>query len=168
MGSLEKTLFNFAEEFQILLKNNIISADKVASGELLNSIEVSSLYINGNEWKVTLKAVDYINVIEDGRKAGKQPPMKAILQWINIKQILPRADELGNEISKEQLAFLIARKIGSKGFSGKQIISNSLEELLVKYRPLIKEAILTDVELGLYNSMLEEFSGYKNVKINLK
>ena len=168
MSNLEKTLINFAEEFQTLLKDKVVSADMIASGALNNSIEVSSLYINNNEWKVILRGVDYLNVIEDGRKAGKQPPMKSILRWIELKGILPRADELGNDITNEQLAFLIGRKIGSRGIKGKQLISISLDELLVKYRPLIGEAILKDVELGIYTSMLEEFYGYKNVKINLK
>ena len=168
MSNLEKTLFNFAEEFQTLLKEKIIAADMIASGALNNSIEVSSLFVNNNEWKVILRAVDYVNIIEDGRKAGKQPPLNAILRWIEIKGILPRADQLGKEITNEQLAFLIGRKIANKGVAGKQLISISLQELLVKYRPLIGEAILKDVELGIYTSMLEEFYGYKNIKINLK
>ena len=46
MSNLEKTLFNFAEEFQTLLKEKVIAADMIASGALNNSIEVSSLFVN--------------------------------------------------------------------------------------------------------------------------
>ena len=168
MSNLERTLINFADEFQSLLKEKITAANMIASGQLVNSLEVSSLYIDNNEWKVILKAEDYVNIIEDGRKAGKQPPVSAILKWIQIKKILPRGGANVEDLTNEQLAFLIARKIGSRGVTGKQIISLSLEELLIKYRPLIGEAILKDVELGVYTSLLEGFYGYKNIKINLK
>lgn len=168
MSNLENTLIKFAEEFELLLKSEIIAADMITSGQLHNTLEVSSLYINNQEWKVILRAQDYVNIIEDGRKAGKFPPKQSILEWITMKGILPRADELGNDISNEQLAFLIGRKISQRGIPGKKLISITLNELLVKFRPLIGEAILKDVELGIYTSMTKEFYGYKNVKINLK
>lgn len=168
MSNLENILIKFAEEFEVLLKSKILSADMIATGQLHNTLEVSSLYINNQEWKIILRAEDYVNMIEDGRKAGKFPPLRSILEWITIKGILPRADELGNEVSNEQLAFLIGRKIAQRGVTGKQLISISLNELIVKFRPLIGEAILKDVELGIYTSMTKEFYGYKNIKINLK
>lgn len=167
MSNLEKILIDFAYDFQLLLENNIINADMIATRELADSLEVVSFYNNENNFKVVLRGVDYINMIEDGRRAGKMPPLRAILNWIEIKPILPR-QELDKDITNDQLAFLIARKIGNEGVIGKKLISKTLDDVLDSYRPLLKNAILKDIEKGIYKMMETEFYGYKNIKIKLK
>lgn len=167
MSNLEKILIDFAYDFQLLLENNIINADMIATRELADSMEVTSFYVNEKNFKVILRGVDYINMIEDGRKAGKMPPIQAILNWIEIKPILPRP-EFDRDITNNQLAFLIARKIGNEGVPGKKLISQTLDEMIDTYRPLLKTAILKDIEKGIYKMMETEFFGYKNIKIKLK
>ena len=167
MTNLEKMLIDFAYDFQLLLETNIINADMIATRELADTIEVTSFYKNEKNFKVILRGVDYINMIEDGRRAGKMPPLRAILNWIEIKPILPRP-EYDREITNNQLAFLIARKIGNEGVPGKKLISKTLDEMLDTYRPLLKEAILKDIEKGIYKMIETEFYGYKNIKIKLK
>ncbi|MDG3581758.1 hypothetical protein [Galbibacter pacificus] len=51
------------------------------------------------------------NMTLQGRKAGKQPPIEAIEQWIEEKGIKP----LEEKMSTSTLAYLIARKIGQEG-----------------------------------------------------
>lgn len=54
-------------------------------------------------------SVKYGFFVEHGRSPGKRPPKNAILEWMKAKGIrLP-------EKQMEQVAFLIARKIGKKG-----------------------------------------------------
>lgn len=167
MSSLEQILIDFAYDFQLLLESKIITADMIATRELADSMEVTSFYVNEKNFKVILRGVDYINMIEDGRKAGKMPPIQAILNWIEIKPILPRP-EFDRDITNNQLAFLIARKIGNEGVPGKKLISQTLDEMIDTYRPLLKAAILKDIEKGIYKMMETEFFGYKNIKIKLK
>lgn len=168
MTNLEKTLQDFANDFELLLKNKAYVADLIATGELMNTLEVSSYYVNNKEFKVIMRAQDYaMYALETGRKPGKYPPRKKILEWIKIKPILPK-EELNKDITNEQLAFLISRKIGEGGIPGKKLVSKTLQEILTEYRPLIKEAIKKDTEQGIYKMMTTEFYGYNNVKIKIK
>lgn len=52
---------------------------------------------------------NYIMTLETGRGPGKRPPTSPILEWIKSRGIKPV------DISQENLAFLIARKIGLEG-----------------------------------------------------
>ena len=54
-----------------------------------------------------LKGYTYLG----GRRAGKQPPIQAIEDWLTTKGIKPISDKM----SISTLAFLIARKIAEKG-----------------------------------------------------
>lgn len=56
-----------------------------------------------------LYAMAYMQQQITGRRPGRFPPIKAILEWINEQGIEP------DDISKKSLAFLIARKIARKG-----------------------------------------------------
>lgn len=169
MTNLEKVLQDFAADFEVLLKEKMYTQDIIASAKLTNTMEVSSIYINNTEWKVILRAEDYVNyAIETGRKPGKKPPYKSILDWIKIKQILPRPDRLDREVTQEDLAYLIQSSIGKKGIPGKKLISKTLTDILSEYRILIKEAIIKDTEVGIYDMMKLEFVGYNNTKIKIK
>jgi len=52
----------------------------------------------------------HIFAVETGRRPGSFPNITAIRQWIDDKPIIPR-----DNISKNSLAFLIARSIARKG-----------------------------------------------------
>lgn len=82
----------------------------VASGDLVNSIRFE---YNNDELKIFGK--QYIGALQFGRKptnvgGGSQPTLKErIREWIDIKGIQP------DDISKDSLAYLIARKIHEEG-----------------------------------------------------
>ncbi|MCB0515185.1 MAG: hypothetical protein KDD49_03870 [Bacteroidetes bacterium] len=59
----------------------------------------------------TVMGEPYSYQLVHGRKPGKFPPIKAIMQWIEDKGIKPIYDN----ISTSSLAFLIARKIAQEG-----------------------------------------------------
>lgn len=61
--------------------------------------------------KLTVWAPVHAIFMEKGRRAGGFPPRKAIAQWIEVKQGLPRVFKE----KKKQYAFLIARKIAREG-----------------------------------------------------
>ena len=80
-----------------------------ASGNFANSLQV----IPSGENSVRLIGDAYAVQLEQGRKAGAFPPIKAIEKWIMDKGIF--ANVL-NEIKLSSLAYLIARKIAKEGW----------------------------------------------------
>jgi len=54
--------------------------------------------------------LDYTEYLTKGRKNGGFPPINVIRKWIDDKGITPK-----DNISKDSLAFLIARKIAREG-----------------------------------------------------
>ena len=69
-----------------------------------------------HELKITEKGYELIQYgehytyqLENGRRAGKFPPIKAIEQWVKDKGII------ATDISQESLIFLISRKIANEG-----------------------------------------------------
>lgn len=88
------------------IKNDILQLYN-ASGKKTTGEFEKGLEIEYKDLTVTLKGYTYLG----GRRAGKQPPIKAIEDWIKAKGIKPLEDK----ISTSTLAFLIARKIAEKG-----------------------------------------------------
>lgn len=89
-----------------LLKADIITvynaSGKKVSGEFEKGLEVAYA-------PDSAKLSGYVYLA--GRKAGKQPPIQAIENWLKAKGIKPIEDNM--KIST--LAFLIARKIAKEG-----------------------------------------------------
>jgi hypothetical protein len=63
----------------------------------------------------------YGEVVEKGRRAGKAwPPEGALLRWIELKMGV-------DAVQAKRLEFVIRRKIGRKGFRGKQMFEKTWE-----------------------------------------
>lgn len=119
-----------SEQFELLKKDLITAYDRKgmrASGDFANSLEV---VIKDNGLTAQLWGNSYAQQLETGRQAGKFPPVSVIEKWIDDKNISAR---LNGEITKSQLAFLIARKIAREGwnrsgFGGVELISEVVTE----------------------------------------
>ena len=72
-----------------LLKGNRPFA-KVASGSLVNSINYR-LQDTAEGVRVILLANDYLKYVDEGRRPGTYPPIRAIQRWVAIKGIKPEA-----------------------------------------------------------------------------
>lgn len=92
-------------------QENIVYDNAVASGELLNSVKYI-LQHNQSSYEVSLSLLDYWKYLENGRKAGKFPPINKILDWIRVKPVLPRPITLKNP--EESMAYAIRNKIIKK------------------------------------------------------
>lgn len=77
-----------------------------ASGKLYDSIRYE--VVNNGE-TLLIYAEDYIYYLVNGRKPGEMPPKDKIREWIDVKGLQPEG------ISKDSLAYLIARKIANEG-----------------------------------------------------
>lgn len=119
---LEKIVLDFVTAY----KQNLQAADANATGELIESIK-GKIKQNGKWIIISINLRDYWRYVEYGRKPGKFPPIKSIREWIDIKPVLPRPYN-GKLPTKDQLAFLIARKIATKGIKPKYILRNTIEK----------------------------------------
>ena len=137
------------EEMAIAIRNeyqdNLIRNDRIASGDLLNNIEYE---ITRGDFTYTIyvKMKDYWYYVENGRKAGKWPPIQNILDWIKIKPVLPRPNAEGKLPTPQQLAFLIARKIGEEGTEGTQDLRKATDTIWDTFEDKLYEAIDEDVD----------------------
>ena len=137
------------EEMAIAIRNeyqdNLIRNDRIASGDLLNNIEYE---ITRGDFTYTIyvKMKDYWYFVENGRKAGKMPPIDNILNWIRVKPVLPRPNAEGKLPTPQQLAFLIARKIGEEGTEGTQDLRKATDTIWDTFEDRLYEAIDADVD----------------------
>lgn len=99
---------------------------------------------NDTVYEVGLWLQDYWYYVENGRKAGKFPPLSKIEEWIRVKPVIPRPYN-GKLPTEKQLAFLIGRKIAEKGTEGKHPLERSVEEVNNELLMSIKMAILEDI-----------------------
>lgn len=129
------------EEYQ----DALILNDAIASNTLYKSI--TYIVENGNNsFEVKLSLEDYWKYIENGRKPGKWPPIKAIQRWIEIKPVLPRPMSNGKLPTTAQLAFLISRKIGLEGIKPRPLLEGCINDVWDVMKEFLEEALCKDIE----------------------
>ena len=137
------TLDEYAEKAKELYKRKLTDKGINASYKLLNSVE-TVVRRNDDEFTVTINLEDYWYYVENGRKAGRFPPVSKILDWIRIKPVIPYSDSRGRLPTEEQLAFLIARKISEQGTEPKNVLAETITELNNYYLPKLQQALDRD------------------------
>lgn len=157
LSELEKVLQEYASEAEKIYKYQLSLGGKNASRKLVDTIK-SNVVVGDQAYEVTLTLQDYWKYIEGGRK-GKEssppgavykaafPPVKAILDWILIKPILPRpsADGKMQKLRPKSLAYLIGRKIEQEGIEPFPALKTTQEELDKMYHDRLSEALGRDV-----------------------
>ena len=129
-----------------------LEAEQMNNGELYRTISYSVSTVNSG-WVISVSLADYWKYVEYGRRPGKMPPVSAIENWINVKQIVPHSMTLksGKTVipTIPQLSFLIARSIGRRGIAPKPLFKNSFEAAKKQFIQVIKDAITQDIKENL-------------------
>ena len=129
-----------------------LEAEQMNNGELYRTISYSVSTGTGG-WVVSVSLADYWKYVEYGRRPGKMPPVSAIENWINVKQIVPHSMTLksGKTVipTIPQLSFLIARSIGRRGIAPKPLFQKSFEAAKQQFMQVIKDAITQDIKENL-------------------
>lgn len=129
-----------------------LEAEQMNNGELYRTIRYSVSTGTGG-WVVSVSLADYWKYVEYGRRPGKMPPVSAIENWINVKQIVPHSMTLksGKTVipTIPQLSFLIARSIGRRGIAPKPLFQKSFEAAKQQFMQVIKDAITQDIKENL-------------------
>lgn len=142
-----RVLNEYGNRLVELYKKELTDGNINASYDLYNSVR-SIFDDNGKSFEIKLELEDYWKYIENGRKAGKFPPIDAIEKWIEIKPVIPYPLKNGKLPTPPQLAYLIARKIGLEGIEPKPILQKSVDEIM--------EDIYKDIENALYKDFEKE------------
>lgn len=121
------TIQDITNDFVVELKNKLTANGSNASGTLSNSIK-GIVKQNGKYVVISIQLEDYWQYVENGRKAGKYPPINAIKNWISVKPVLPRPLKSGKLPTANQLAFLIARKISKVGIKPKPFLKPTITD----------------------------------------
>ena len=101
--------------------------------------------VNGNFYEIIFNAPAYWKYANDGRRPGKMPPVNVIVDWVKRRNITPYALKNGKLPTTDQLAFMIARKIGRDGTTGIHFLEKSIDEQKVYWDDKISEAISNDI-----------------------
>ena len=148
LSKFNKVLEEYQQEFEKTLEKNLKEHGRVASGNLIKSITVHSKYTN-QDVTVILDSADYLKQVSEGRKpsgsGGNGQLKEKIKIWIEQKNILPRPDNLGKVPTKDQLAFLIARKIHKEGYKGSDDLTMTVDSINDKYIVKLQEALNEDI-----------------------
>lgn len=144
--NLTEALEGYCRDFREAYKRNLEKDGRKASGTLIDSIEVQ-LHSTNTTITAVLSVADYYWYVENGRKAGKMPPIEKILKWIEDKPVIPREGPNGKLPTERQLAFLIARKIGREGYDGKPSLQETIDEVNSRYIPILQAALQADFDI---------------------
>lgn len=154
--NLMATLQDYAQEVRNLYQDKLIEGDRISSGKLLNSIEYNVVQ-GENEYQVTLTLEKYWKYLEygiSGKEKNTNRPFpntnwgayKHILEWINVKPVLPRPDKNGKLPTPERLAGAITASLIRNGIDPGNELHDTLEEVNARYKEKLIIAIRKDTE----------------------
>jgi hypothetical protein len=151
---LREALEIFGQSYIAELSNQLRKLDKKASGDLLRSLDSRVIQTAfGTKYTIVLKAEDYLQYVDRGRRPGKFPPVDAIAKWVRLKGISPKA------------IYPIGKKIKEKGIKPTNVIQKSLDKTLqgIQFRKL--EDGMSDWVDDMVEQMALDISKNNNITV---
>lgn len=147
--NLQAVLMEYGIAVRNLYQDRLILHDRIASGELLNSVDNVRVEFDGQAYEVKIDLAEYWRYVEMDTEPHWPPP-SAILSWIEAKPILPRPDaKLPRNFDlnkwRKQMAFLIGRKIAVFGTKGIPDLTDSVEDMNKAFQERIATALAQDM-----------------------
>ena len=135
---------NYKEHLQF---NDRYTEKGVPSGysqRLIDSVK-TQVVVGDNAYEVNMTLNDYWKYVEDDTRPHF-PPVNKLLEWVNIKPVLPRPDRNGRIPSPQSLAFLIGRAISRHGTKGSHDLQQVKDGVIPFYKEKIAAALGHDME----------------------
>ena len=151
MTLTEQTVQQLAQILIDLYRQELTVNNVNSSGSLYNTIK-SQVVVDDQTISGDLILNDYWKYIEYGRKPGRFPNIQAIKGWIKQKPVIPTG-KLGKLPTTDQLAFLISRKIATKGIQGKNLLEKAIDILEKQYNDKLEDAVTKDVTKEIDNQL---------------
>ena len=141
--NVQEVLQRYAKDIDTRYKEVLADKDHIASRDLFNSIKVQ-VEVGEREYSVTMRLLDYWKYLEHGTKPH-WPPVKDLINWIEVKPVIPRPLANGKLPTTEQLAYLIGRKIATVGTEGTHGLEKTKNQITPFYLEEIQKALARDV-----------------------
>ena len=149
-NNLQQVLDDFTKDVAETYKSLLLRDGKNATGELISSIKPMTPEIVDGAFECSLSLAPHWKYVENGRRPGKFPPIDNILDWVKTKPQLARPNRLDRkEITPKQLAFLVARKIATKGIQPGNQLEEAMDIVYARWKDRIDAAITADIEASL-------------------
>lgn len=148
--NLNRVLERYADAWIKNAEANLMENDSNASGQLQRSMKLDNIVIDEKQMSVTIELEDYWYYVEHGRKAGKMPPIKPIIDWIENKPVPPKVEGL----TAKQQAFVIARAIGRNGTKPRPFFEKATKQTWQQFKDDIADAVGEDIAAWLEDIVL--------------
>ena len=124
---------NWGNELSENLRNTLRKNKTNASSVLSQSIG-SIAKPKKDGFRLTVEMEDYYRYVEEGRRAGKRPPIQNIYEWIQNKKSVQTLISKSTDRRKatRSLAYVIARKIAKHGTKAQPFIRQNVNEKSLK------------------------------------
>lgn len=138
--NLEIALEKIGQKSVDFLKFLLIDNDKVATGDLVRSLDYDILEAT-NGLTLEILADKHFKYVNEGRKKNsKPPPIKAILPWIKIRNVNFKGK------TSEQTAYAIANGIAKNGIKPLYMKGKLIKELNKNITSIITSATKEDIQ----------------------
>lgn len=162
LTELQRVLQDLANDIRDNYKEHLQFNDRytergVPSGyseRLIDSVK-TQVVVGDNAYEVTMTLNDYWKYVEDDTRPHF-PPVSKILEWVNIKPVIPRPDRNGRIPSPKSLAFLIGRAISERGTRGSHDLEKVKDGVIPMYRERIAAALGHDMENYIRKIVVEK------------
>lgn len=162
LSELQKVLQDLANDIRDNYKEHLQFNDRytergVPSGysqRLIDSVK-TQVVMGDRAWEITMTLNDYWKYVEDDTKPHF-PPVNKILEWVQIKPVIPRPDANGRIPSQKSLAFLIGRSISENGTEGTHDLEKTKEGVIPWYKQRIAAALGHDMEHYIRKLVVEK------------
>ena len=152
LSELQKVLQDLANDIRDNYKEHLQYNDRYTergapsgySKRLIDSV-TTQVVVGDNAYEVTMTLNDYWKYVEDDTRPHF-PPVSKILEWVNIKPVIPRPDANGRIPSPKSLAYLIGRAISERGTKGSHDLEKVKDGVIPMYRERIAAALGRDME----------------------
>lgn len=146
-NNLQQVLDEFTKDVAETYRGLLLRDGKNATGELISSIRPMTPELVDGAFQCSLSLAPHWKYVESGRRPGKFPPIDNILEWVKAKPQLARPNRLDRkELTPKQLAFLVARKIATKGIQPGNQLEEAIDIVYARWKDRIDAAITADIE----------------------
>ena len=118
-------------------------------GSRLDASISARRFSNANVDGLAVEMLDYGVNVNQGRSAGKMPPIDKIKDWIVRKGIQPKNVSSARPSSLNSQAYLIARSIGRRGIRPHRFIDEVIDRIGTRLTLDIANAYLKDLNKAL-------------------
>lgn len=144
----------FGTDYVKLLIKYLLKFKKNSTGSLIKSLD-SRLQGEAENIKIIIDSNDYLNYVDEGRKPGSYPNIKAISKWAELKGI-------------KGAEFAIANKIFKFGIKPTQVIQNTINEFEDTFATKYESTIAMDVENKVYGDIKTELKTINDTITQIK